>query len=517
MAFRRVASISSLLLSWLLAGCAKESPAHEGGSSGSSGGNVSSVGTSAGLDEHGDDMGDAPFDDTGSIDEGSEGGSEDDDSGGSSDDGGSDTGEVIEPLVCTKSIGSGSGTLDVSTVMAGDVVCIAAGSYTGADLSNLSDVAFTNEDGVVVFTGLVYLSESSNLVFAGNGVPDEDYGFRFEGAGAGFNLTGHNEALTFTHFQAVDSGIFLDAGHAEMTYDGTTDSLALYQVILDRIAMDHAEELVIGNWGGVTMLQNFIVDITMSRIAVDEAQGSGQQVVHGSGIFDIDAHHWRITNSSAAEDFVGTENDRDTGVFMIAGSGRFHELRREGGWGWLVRNFAAHVGDTPAQVRIYNNIDLDTVYYGSFEVRTDDNPVGGVPYIGGLVTAVDDVVIVNNTSGNKRDRKYELDPVNEGYTTAIALIPYLRASSTAQIYNNVTFNNVEHAGATNGVLAWGVDGTLDAQQNLAFAAIDGVLDPDTLTPAAAELVDTGVAVEWLITDFYGAARDAAIDIGAVEQ
>lgn len=127
------------------------------------------------------------------------------------------------------------------------------------------------------------------------------------------------------------------------------------------------------------------------------------------------------------------------------------------------------LGPSKGQFDCENNVDVGTDYYGTCEARTDDLNSFIVP---GKLSPID-LVFKNNVSARKGD-------VKGSYTTAIALIPILRAGTSASVTNNVSCENV-HPG-TNNLVAWTVNGTLTQSGNQVLTSCAGVIDPITGKP-----------------------------------
>ncbi|CAN5491832.1 hypothetical protein BH09MYX1_BH09MYX1_65080 [soil metagenome] len=191
--------------------------------------------------------------------------------------------------------------------------------------------------------------------------------------------------------------------------------------------------------------------------------------MNGGGIFNLDVHDWTITGKNDV--VVGTLDDRDTGVIMIFGSGRFVRMHREGGWGWLVRTFGAQLGPQPGEFHCENNVDLATEYYGTCEIRNTDEPTYLVP--GKLSTVA--IFIANNVSAHKLDKK-------GAYTTAIGLIPNLMVGTTATLTNNVGCENADDYGDKESLHFFTVNGTVVKSGNLQLTTCAGRTDPITGKP-----------------------------------
>ena len=374
-------------------------------------------------------------------------------------------------LPCDLTIGTGAGRIDVSasTGKTGDVICIRAGSYSGGSIQGVSDRTVQNDGGVVTITGIVELGNTKNVTLSGSGHDAAPYGFVVTGTAASFVITGPNEKLVAHDFEAIGAGILFDAGHTGLVWKGSDAELVLHASRFDRIRLKSSGQLFQGNYGSMSSLTNFASGLEMSNVIVDDSKGTGQNVVSGGGIFDLNAHDWTITGPNTV--VVGSGDDRDTGVFSFGGSGVVRRMHRDGGWGWLVRNFGAQLGTTRGEFRCENNVDLNTEYYGTCESRTNVTP-DSLP--AGKLSTID-VFIRDNVSAHKRD-------IKGSYTTAIGLIPNLLAGTTATLTNNVGCDNTNDYGDVDSLHFWEVDGTVVKSGNEARASCAGLMDPITKKP-----------------------------------
>ncbi len=382
---------------------------------------------------------------------------------------GGSTGSGYTKLPCNVMVGNGSGSITVtgSTGNPGDVICIVAGTYSGGSITSVSDRTIQNDGGLVTITGVVDLANLDNVTLSGSGDDTLHYGFQLNGAAASFVITGPNTGLLIHDFEAVDAGIFLDAGHTDLIYTGDPSTLVLYQSKLDELYLHHTGQLFQCNYGSVDDLKNFASDVEMAHVVVEDSQGQGQNVVGGAGIFNLNAHDWTVTGPNTV--VVGSNDDRDTGVFLFAGSGSVKRIHRNGGWGWMVRNFGAQIGPTKGEFRCEDNVDLNTEYYGTCESRNGITPDVLIP---GTLSPID-IFIQNNVSGHKLDKK-------GSYTTAIALIPSLIAGTTATLTNNVGCDNAQDYGDMESLHFFGpIDGTVVKSGNQQLTSCSGITDPIT--------------------------------------
>ncbi|MFT3838273.1 MAG: hypothetical protein QM723_14920 [Myxococcaceae bacterium] len=431
-----------------------------GGGTGGGGGGAIDSGTDAGSTDAGFDGGfDAGIDD-GGTDAGLDAGT-------------TDGGTGWTALPCTVHVGSGSGTFTIDSTVgsAGDVICLAPGSYSGGSITGVSHRVIQNDGALVTVTGVVTIGNLSDVTLSGSGDPATPYGFLFTGAQATMQITGPNDHVVFHDLEAIGAGILLDAGHTNLVWSGSTSQLVLYQALIDRIHLKQSGQLFQGNYGAPSMFTNFASDVEMSNVIVEDSIGTGQNVVAAGGLFNLNAHDWTITGHNTV--VVGSGDDRDVGVFSIVGSGALRRIHRVGGWGWLIRNFGASLGPNRGEFYCENNVDIGTEYYGTCEVRTD-NTATDTYLVPGMISTID-VFIRDNVSGHKLD-------IKGGYTTAIGLIPYLAPNTTATLTGNVGCDNAQDYGDMDSLHFFQVDGTVVKSNNQQLTSCTGVIDPITGQP-----------------------------------
>ncbi len=383
----------------------------------------------------------------------------------------SDGGKTYVRLPCTTTIGTGTGTFDVPSTGGndGDVICIKAGTYSGGTIKGVARRTLQNDGGQVKITGVVEVGNLTDVTLSGSGDDATPYGFQATGAQASFVLTGPNRGLIVHDVEAVGGGILFDAGHTGLVWNGNTTELVLYKTLFDRIHLKQSGQLFQGNYGAPSAYTNFVAEVEMSNVTVEDSKGVGQNVVAGGGMFGLNVHDWTITGPNDVVE--GSGDDRDTGVFLIVGSGTFRRLHRDGGWGWLVRAFAAELGALPGEIHCEHNVDVNTEYYGTCEIRNEDSPSYLVP---GKLSSVT-IFVGDNLSARKKDLK-------GGYTTAIALIPNLGAGTTANLTNNVGCENVNDYGDKDSLHFFVVNGTVNQSGNQALSSCAGLVDPITHKP-----------------------------------
>jgi len=404
-------------------------------------------------------------------------------------------------------IGNGTGSVSQTSMTGltpGDVLAIRPGSYTGGNFSNLSGITIINNGGLVTFTGFVTLANNVDVTISGTGLSSLQYGFAF--SGGGFNITSRCQGLRLYNFYANKTGRFIDVSENQTTttYNGTANSIRLQNATLANLRLINCGNMICGSFGHAYNLANFVDSIAAYNIIYDSVPDIGQ-VVSAANIYRFDFHDMTIHLPSTVH------SGKDIGVFSInGGTGQLHNIYRSGGWGWLIRIFGAAIGNVPGDVWVYDNIDLNGTCYGTAEVRSDSIEWSNT---NNLLTGIN-IHIINNTGGNKID--------NFGtYTTAVALIPNLVPGYTAEVRNNLAFNNQNPGRAGGGVEFWQPANPPVMSNNFYYNDYNaaGLVDAvNCFLKSTSPVVDAGTTVSRTNKDFAGVSRPQgkAYDAGARE-
>jgi chitodextrinase len=439
-------------------------------------------------------------------------------------------------LVCinanakTVIIGTGSGSViqnGMGTLVAGDTLAIAAGTYNGGgQFSNLSNITIINSGGVVTFTGTVDWGNNTNMVninFTGNGSAGNFYGFVFNGSGnygAGplgfssgdaFRITApHTESVIWQYisFQNLTANAFNNGFDTYNYYVGTTASLKWYKITIANCRIDNSYQFYQGDFGIMKSNnnENMCDSVDMHNIIVTQITNNGG-VVTGGCITHFNFYNWNITYSG-----YNTQSG-DVGVFDVEGNGRIHNNYMHGGRGYLARIFGCSAKPNIDDLWFYNNIILATSNYSGGDLRNDTTYYGQAnPYYQRL----GEIHVLFNTVGNKGN--------DEGYIAPVVVIDALNQGATAEVRNNIGFNlntpNLPQAGIV-GSFVSGWPTSSDTSNNMYYtaAAIMSVL-ADTSTSCAVKagspVIGAGLSISNIITDFAGKGRPNPPTIGAME-
>jgi hypothetical protein len=418
---------------------------------------------------------------------------------------------------CTTTVGSGSGMLTIAqgNLKSGDVVCVKAGTYTGADLSNLNGLVIIPA-GPVIFTGSMNIHNTVGVKIDGTVLPATWYGLTFSGYKGFAFETGatNNQDLTIRGF-LLDNVSGVDGNNQGfITYTGSVSTLLFSNLTLDVAKVHGAASLFAGTYQGPSTYHNVTIGLNLTNIVVVNDGTGSTTKVNGASVYGFVADGWNISGHTLEE--TDTAAQQDNGVFMIGGSGIIRNVYRIGGWGWLLRLSAISY---PAQTEsyFYNIVDIDNFNYGTFDVRTDTGSItstanGPMPIKGGGVH------IYNVTAMNNDTTNTYMAPIAINYGLSDGSgNPYV-----IEVKNCFAFHN-QFAKSYDPFFAAFGPGTVSNSNNLVVngplgAAPSGYLvDQTTFAPVdPGPLIGQGVAVPQASTDLYGNPRGSSYDIGAVQ-
>jgi hypothetical protein len=416
------------------------------------------------------------------------------------------------------SIGLGSGILSLPVgLKPGDIVNINAGTYPGINVSGLTGVTFLPVGGTVTFTSSIILGKTENIIFDGSGLAGVKYGFIYGGTGTVFNHGGGNNVndlfKAFSIAKTV-SNIFDGSGNA-ITYTGTPQTALYYGLTVDTFAFGGPTLLYNGTWESPLTYHNVNIDSLFSNIIVtNDGTGSGTKVF-GNSIYALRAYNWTVTGPTLT-------NNGDLGIFeILSGNSWLANIYRSGGWGYIQRLFQVVLGGllfTNQDSYIYNVIDVNTVHYGTVDVRIDTsllNSKATIPLTGG------NFFFLNNDSGDKTDDgTYVTNAVVLG-----AMVDDQGKMYTATIQNNFAWNamaTTQSGGSS--LLKNNSNGQALIVESNNIDLIPGVplpsgylIDKINFVPSVGSLlIGKGTSESIVIVDIYGKPRTNPPDIGAVQ-
>ena len=410
------------------------------------------------------------------------------------------------------SIGLGSGILSLPVgLKSGDTVTINAGTYPGINVSGLVNITFLPVGGSVTFTSSITLGKTANIIFDGTVVPGQKYGFLYAGTGTVFNHGGGNNVNnTFKGFgiNKTASNIFDGSGNS-ITYTGTPQTALYYGLTVDTFIFGSITMLYNGTWESPLTYHNVNINSTFSNIIVtNDGTGSGTKVF-GNSIYALRAYNWTVTGPTLI-------NNGDLGIFeILSGNSWIFNIFRSGGWGYIQRLFQVVLGGLlfNQDSYIYNVIDVNTIHYGTVDVRIDTsllNSKATIPLTGG------NFFFLNNDSGDKTDDgTYVTNAVVLG-----AMVDDQGKMYTATIQNNFAWNamaTTQSGGSSllknnsNGQALIVESNNIDLTPGVPLPS-GYLIDKINFIP----LIGKGTSEALVIVDIYGKPRTNPPDIGAVQ-
>ncbi len=385
-------------------------------------------------------------------------------------------------------IGAGFGKVTqngMAGLQPGDVLAIQPGKYTGGYFMNLKGITITNNGGAVIFNGNVTLDGLVECTFTG---------FQFKDV-SGVAIRWQNNSRRCTEkniFFYNCSGSCNDATDHNK-YTGDTLSLKLYMCVFDSLTLFKSGQIMLANYGDAKAGVAYTDSLIFSRMKVDSTTTDGTEI---RGVFfRLDAHDW-VVNYKGFNQLSG-----DVGMVYMIGSGKIHNLYKNGGRGYISRARVVGLGKSQ-NIYFYNNIDLNSYDYGMIDARTEPDQVTKYTYDGNCY-------IYNNTGGNLQDHM--------GYWASIAVVGTFAPPYNCVVRNNLGFNQMTNGKPPITVNQSSNTWVTDTANNLYFTKPDGVVDPVTGVPlAGSPVLGKGITVPWIKDDIYHTARTGAYDIGAVQ-
>jgi hypothetical protein len=417
------------------------------------------------------------------------------------------------PRACTKSVGTGSGAVDVQQaalgLVDGDVVCVRAGAYTSLNVSNITASAgktiTVQNDGIVTFSQPSSGSDLTNVVLSGAGrlgSPTAN-GFQFRDISyRALDLSGALHGLTLEYLDFENIGDYtINAAGDGQTYDGT-DASGLTDL---KLLHCRATNFGLGflNLPGHASGADLVSVAKRVEVAYNDARDSPKAgyVFYLGTAFLASVHHNHASG-------IALQLAQHNGIVFLNGDGVLHHNYFERYLGEGMRLWPFSYGQV-GQVDVYANLFFESQKYSPVEVQAYDADVTR-----NAQTHFSNVRIFNNTCGDINLQTM----LPDNYVTWVAGIvdTYDFGGGTVEITNNLAFNiQMQKDGPF--VNAEGA-GVPTLKNNLYFAtfAAAGLVDARSGRLAAGSpAIGAGAAVPGLADDFYGKAFGAPPDVGAV--
>lgn len=308
-------------------------------------------------------------------------------------------------LICRanhSTIGTGSGTMSVTSMSGrspGDTIYITAGTYTFADFENLTHIIFMPLTTTVTFASpgsiSMVMSVDSLCEFRGNTIPGTTYGFVFNGSSVGVQFDDRIYGLRWgnTDFEGVN--LCFDLSSATIRYDGVNDyTLMLRNSTFSNVLANNCGQLMQGTFASIDSCFNMADSVQFINTTINALQGMGYAISY------IGCFRLLINGATITGDMPGAHGD--VGYFFIVGNCFLENIRRKGGFGYIMRIVTASLHSTAISSYLINTIDVDSYHYGTVDTRSGTS-FGGETYYGTKGLTGGDMWCLNVTSGNKRD------------------------------------------------------------------------------------------------------------------
>lgn len=387
------------------------------------------------------------------------------------------------------------------------VVCLKAGTYNGLDIDGLKvtgpPVVIQNE-GLVQFTGGLWINNPKNVVLSGSGTEGIEHGIIVRDTGyRGIQFAGkvHTFTLQNVAFKNVPNYV-IAWDRPSSVYDGTPDS-AFYNNKFLRLKGENVGTFVIF-YADRDGKKDYILNIEVAYCDVKDSPNMGSGIVL-SAAFNVNVHHNRFEN-------VSMKVNEHSGIIFLHGDGKLHHNYFKHTLGNSMRTWPLSLGSV-GSLDMYNNISIDTIKYGMIEVQpfADSIKVGGLNYT--------NIRIYNNTAGNLNHGR-DL-PAGPALWTAGLVDMYNSMGGKLDIQNNVLFNVNNPRDQTffiNGQGYW-VPDLMTMKNNLYFDSAEaaGIKLPTGMLESNSPVINQGDSLPLVTDDFNGKARPAGkVDLGAIQ-
>lgn len=428
----------------------------------------------------------------------------------------------LNPLLSaatTHLVGTGSGSVSVTSMSGfsqGDTLLIKTGTYTGGTFDNLLHITIRPQVGMSYFTGQVEFRYNSFV----------DWGYVTWSGYTGYALdarsfTGLNVNNCLLHnmtFLNLNSNIILAHGNFYYT-SGDTSTYAWYKVTLDSLYAYGCGELVEGSFGTPSDNSGVPPDVfcltTITRYKNEATSATSEEGTQVRGImYQCNFHDWAITST--------TQRNASGDVGLIYGyvSGKFYNIYKWGGPGYIIRAFPTAEVSHPDSINIYNCAKIFSTDYGLATVQ-----FAAADTFAGKTTNVLAVNIYNNTLINAA--------TSITYWCQVAVLG-TRGTARYQVRNNVGAN-IMTTGKPDKIVynqgeSWPTESSdTSNNQYYSYAALGNLDSVSTTivnslgsfgkyspTPSSVDLVGKGIHNSMDLIDYFGIGRPNPPSLGYAE-
>lgn len=418
------------------------------------------------------------------------------------------------PLACTKTVGTGSGTFQISQaalgLVPGDVVCIKGGDYDSFEISNItgtkaSPITIQN-DGVVRVAWLSSMSDLKHVVLSGagkgataaqNGIYFKDVPYR------ALHLEGRFEGLTLQYIDMINvaDNAILFKNEPRVSYDGTDATIVRRDIRILHMRGTNTNAFLAFDgeiYDGVISNATKGVEVAYSRIT--DSPNAGSSVWLGR-VWGANVHHNRFEHLSL-------NVPQHTALVMLIGDGHVHHNYFRDFLGNGMRLWPIGLGAV-GSTDVYNNVFLESQKYSALEIQGFEDMINANEH-----THPVNLRVFNNTAGNMNLGEKLPDGYDLWYGAVVDSYGYF--GCTVEITNNLGFNinNPKH---DDHIVNYQGSGSPTVKTNLYFPTwtAAGLTDATSGKLAAGSpAIGKGTPVAGLTDDHFGNPRAGTPDVGA---
>lgn len=398
--------------------------------------------------------------------------------------------------------GSGSILIDGTTtqINTNNIIIIRGGTYSSITIQNIHGadslpIRIVNK-GLVNLMGAfndVHLNNCSNVILSGNGTPGIQKGFFIhDNSFRGLTIQGKVRNVTVQNIAFKNIGDYSIYAFNSMPYAGNDSSIYINLKILN-CSFDYSGGITFGgdvSNGNITGLSRNI------EMAHDSITNSNWGTVVFSGACDGYNIHDNYFNN------INLNLTNHNSAFLMVGNGSFYRNYIGTHQGMALRAWTLSFSNyTPKSVLIYNNINLNSLKYSSFEVQSFSN------YMIPGKTTYSNAYIFHNTSGN-------LNSNHDWFSNIVDI--YDLVGGTVRLDNNLGFNFYPVPGTG---IFYNLSPPLESSGNLYYnTSSDAGFDPNKLLLNPNSPIKlAGVPDSVQVTDFYNRPRNpTSPTVGAIE-
>ena len=383
-------------------------------------------------------------------------------------------------------------------------VYIKGGNYRSITIKNVQQAAgcpvtFTNDGLITLKNAEMRISNASHITVTGDIANGDSKGFSFlDNSYRALVLSDRIHHVTLSNMSFSNIRDYVISYNNRTVYNGT-DETATKDLRIRKMDCERSGPFInfSGSKNGSTVTGMYR-NLEIAYINYRDSPSVGI-VVYVPNAESFNIHHNTFNN-------VNKQNVDHNAIFQIHGNGEFHNNYMSNFQGNSLRARPFSFGNSAKELRIYNNIVINSVKYSAFEVQTfPEDLIGrGNTYA--------NIKVFNNTCGN-------LNLSSDWY--GVVLDAYTVSGGKCEVFNNLAFHFPSPHPKSMIVSYMGLaDNDLIEHDNYYYRTADeaGIKDENSLKlSTSSPAKNSGQKVAFLTTDYYGALWNTdKPSIGAVE-